>query len=127
SCALTAAASMLGPIIPPSVAFIIYALAVGNVSIVAMFLAGAVPGVIMGIALLFWSWFKTRNAPQLAVHERPTRREIVLSTVRVLPILVLPAIILFGVTGGIVTVTESAAIGVVYVLIIGFAYTRELR
>lgn len=59
SCALTAATSMLGPIIPPSVAFIIYALAVGNVSIVGMFLAGAVPGLITAPR---WRGLGTRRA-----------------------------------------------------------------
>ncbi|MCC6469925.1 MAG: TRAP transporter large permease [Alphaproteobacteria bacterium] len=127
SCALTAATSMLGPIIPPSVAFIIYALAVGNISIVGMFLAGALPGLVMALALLAWAWYKTRNDTQIEVYPRPSLREIGASTVQVLPILVLPLIIIVGITGGVVTVTESAAIAVIYVLVIGFLFTRELR
>lgn len=127
SCALTAATSMLGPIIPPSVAFIIYALAVGNVSIIGMFLAGAVPGLIMALSLLAWAWYKTRGNTQIEVYARPTMRELVASTFQVVPILVLPMIIIVGITGGVVTVTESAAIAVIYVLIIGFLFTRELK
>ena len=126
SCALTAANSIMGPIIPPSVAFIIYSLAVGNVSIVGMFLGGALPGFIMGMSLLFWSWYKTRKGSHVVVMQRPGLRQIATSTVQVAPILVLPLIILVGVVGGLVTVTESAAIAVAYVLLIGFTVTREL-
>ncbi|MCC7048349.1 MAG: TRAP transporter large permease [Alphaproteobacteria bacterium] len=127
SCALTAATSMLGPIIPPSVAFIIYALAVGNISIVGMFLAGAVPGLVMALALLAWAWYKTRNDTRIEIYPRPRMRELGASTIQVLPILVLPLIIIVGITGGVVTVTESAAIAVLYVLSIGLLFTRELR
>jgi tripartite ATP-independent transporter DctM subunit len=127
SCALTAANSIMGPIIPPSVAFIIYALAVGNVSIAAMFLAGAIPGIVMGLSLLAYSWYRTRGTPVAPDVRMPRPRQVVVSTFGVLPILVLPFIILAGVVGGLVTVTESAAIGVAYVVFYGFAVSRELK
>ena len=61
SAALTSATSIIGPIIPPSVAMIIYALAVGNVSVGAMFAGGAIPGVLFGVGFLVMAWFTTRR------------------------------------------------------------------
>ncbi len=127
SAALTAASSIVGPIIPPSVAMIIYALAVGNVSIGALFMAGIVPGLLIGLGLAAISWYKSRQYDETISAERPRLREIVVQTARVIPLICLPAVIVGGITFGVFTVTESAAIGVVYTLFIGFAWTRALR
>lgn len=125
--ALTAASSICGPIIPPSVAMILYALAAGNVSIGGLFLAGAAPGVLLGLGLLGICWFKARRGHYGVLVERPDKRELLMATLRVLPMLMLPFLIVGGIVSGIFTVTESAAVGVVYTGMLGFVITRELR
>lgn len=126
SAALTAATSICGPIIPPSVAMIIYALAAGNVSIGGLFLAGAIPGFLLGAGMLVMSWWHARQGRYGVLRDRPPLRDLLWQTARVVPLMILPLIILGGILTGVFTVTESAAIGVVYVLIIGFFYTRQL-
>jgi tripartite ATP-independent transporter DctM subunit len=123
--ALTASTAVIAPIIPPSVAMIIYALAAGGVSIGGLFMAGVVPGLIMGLGLWVMAWFKSRHAGFGHRVDRPGARVLARQTLRVFPFLFLPVIIVGGIIGGIFTVTESAAVGVAYVLIIGFA-TRSL-
>lgn len=125
SAALTAASSVIGPIIPPSVAMVIYALAAGNISIPGLFLAGVIPGALMGVGLLVVCWSKTRKG-SFQTQPFPPLRELAVQTIKVLPLLVLPVIIIGGVIGGVFTVTESAAVGTAYVIFIGFAITREL-
>lgn len=128
SAALTAASSMVGPIIPPSVAMIIYALAAGNVSIGGLFMAGAVPGFMIAAGLIAISWFAARRGEYGLDLTRPTFSEVARQTLRVLPLLGLPVIIVGGIISGIFTVTESAAIGVVYIAIIGLmSGTQRLR
>ena len=127
SAALTSATSIIGPIIPPSVAMIIYALAVGNVSVGAMFAAGAVPGVLFGGGFLAMAWFTTRRGQYGVVQAWPTARDFLRQTLRVLPLLVLPLIIVGGIFSGVFTVTESAAVGVAYVALIGLFARPRLR
>jgi tripartite ATP-independent transporter DctM subunit len=127
SAGLTAATSIIGPIIPPSVAMIIYALAVGNVSIGAMFAGGAIPGVLFGVGFLAMAWYTTRRGRYGVVAPWPPLRDIVRQTVRVLPLLFLPVIIVGGILTGVFTVTESAAIGVAYTVLIGFMSKPRLK
>ena len=127
SAALTSATSIIGPIIPPSVAKIIYALAVGNVSVGAMFAAGAVPGVLFGGGFLAMAWVTTRRGQYGVVQAWPTARDFLRQTLRVLPLLVLPLIIVGGIFSGVLTVAESAAVGVAYVALIGLFARPRLR
>lgn len=127
SAGLTSAVSVIGPIIPPSVAMIIYALAVGNISVGGLFLAGAVPGFLFGIGFMVISWFVTRRYEYGALFDRPIARELLRQTVLVLPLLLLPVVIIGGIIFGVFTVTESAAIGVFYTIIYGFISTPRLR
>src|SRR5512144_927593 len=106
SAALTAASSICGPIIPPSVAMIIYALAAGNISIGGLFMAGALPGIILGLGMIVICWFKARRGHYGVLFERPAKRELLMCTVRVLPLLMLPVLIVGGVVSGVFTVTE---------------------
>src|SRR5438132_1890329 len=85
SAALTSATSIIGPIIPPSVAMIIYALAVGNVSVGAMFAAGAIPGVLFGVGFLVMAFITTRRGKYGVVQPWPSQREFFRQTLRVLP------------------------------------------
>lgn len=122
--ALIAVSSVMGPIIPPSITMIIYGVLSGT-SIGQLFLAGVVPGI--GIAtglLLYASWRAKRDG--FPVTERMIGRDRWKATVRTLPALLLPAIILVGIKTGIFTPTEAAAVAVAYALVIGFIY-RDLN
>lgn len=121
--ALTAASSLVGPIIPPSVILIFYGALMG-VSVPALFAAGVVPGLLLAIALMGMHGIFVRRGPQFAGtdSEVPDLMPAFLSAV---PALFLPVIILGGVLFGIVTPAESAAIAVVTALAIG-VFQREL-
>ena len=125
--ALTAATSILGPIIPPGVIMIIYALAVGNASIGALFAAAMVPGLVMGVGFLLMAWNTTRKHDYGMRTPRPSRDVFMRQTVRVIPLLLLPVIIVGGMFSGLFTVTESAAAGVAYTLLIGMFTSPRLK
>jgi tripartite ATP-independent transporter DctM subunit len=127
SAALTAATSIIGPIIPPSVAMIIYALATGSVSVGALFAGAAIPGVLFGLGFMVMAWRTTRKQGYGTTFDRPPGKVILRQTLRVLPLLVLPVIIVGGIFSGVFTVTESAAIGVAYTVTIGLLARPRLR
>ena len=127
SAALVATCAILAPIIPPSVAFVIYALAVGNVSIGGLFMAGVAPGILLGLGLIVMSWWKARGAEFGRLTPFPTLRELIPETIKLIPLFCLPLVIVGGIVSGLMTVTESAAAGVVLTLVIGFVWTRHLR
>jgi C4-dicarboxylate transporter DctM subunit len=119
--AITAAASTMGPIIPPSIPFVMFGL-LASTSIGDLFLAGIVPGVLMGIFLLISSYFisRKRNYPSSA---RASLRTLVKSFLDAFLALLMPIIIVAGITTGIVTPTESGVVAVVYAILIGlFVY-----
>jgi len=121
--ALIAVASIMGPIIPPSITMIIYGVLSGT-SIGQLFMAGVVPGICIAAGLLTYaSWRARRDG--FPVTERIGARARWKATARTLPALLLPAIILVGIKAGIFTPTEAAAVAVAYALVIGFAY-RDL-
>jgi tripartite ATP-independent transporter DctM subunit len=128
--ALIASSAIIGLIIPPSLGLVIYALAAGRVSIGGLFLAGAVPGVLLGGVLLVLSYLMTRGNPDIDVRERmPLRkllREMAVQTWRMALFLVLPVIIIGGIVGGVATVTEAAAVGAAYIGIVGGLVLRRL-
>jgi tripartite ATP-independent transporter DctM subunit len=124
--ALLASACVNGPIIPPSIPLVIYGLSAGGgVSIVALFLGGIVPGIMLGLGLMIPTYLiavKRKYPITVAVP----LREIPKYVLPALPALGMTVIILVGVVGGIVTVTESATIAIVYALFVGFFVYREL-
>lgn len=124
--ALVATCSIIAPIIPPSVAMIIYALAAGNVSIGGLFMGGVIPGLAISAGLMLMSWYKARSGEYGLVSALPSWSELLAGTIRVVPLLVLPLIIVGGIIFGVFTVTESAAVGLVYTLAIGFLFKRNL-
>ena len=122
--AIVGAASTIGPIIPPSIPFVIYG-SIANASIGRLLLAGAIPGVLMGIMLMIFVYFiaRRRHYPS---EPRATRAELGRATVRALPPLGMPAIILGGIIGGVMTPTEAAAAGAAYAFILGYFVYHEL-
>jgi C4-dicarboxylate transporter DctM subunit len=123
--ALTAAASTLGPIIPPSVMFVIYG-AMTTTSIGALFLGGIVPGLIMGIYMFVTAYVisKRRKYPKMA-RVRP--REAARITIKALPALMMPVIVLAGIVGGAFTPTEAGAIAAVYAILISIFVYRQMK
>jgi tripartite ATP-independent transporter DctM subunit len=127
SAALMASASVNGPIIPPSIPMVIYGLSVGKgVSIAALFIGGVIPGLMLGLSLMAMAYYIAvkRNYP---VYERVPWRELPRRAVPALWAMMMPVIILVGVTAGIFTVTESAAVAVLYAAFIGLVVYRELK
>lgn len=119
--ALTAVSSVIGPIIPPSIAMIVYAVLSGT-SVAALFLAGIVPGVLIGLGLMIYAVFVAHKC-QYPKEEPADLRTIGSATARAVPVLLLPFIILGGILGGIFTPTEAAAVASFYALLIaGFGY-----
>lgn len=126
--AIVAAASNLGPIIPPSGAMIVYAFMAGSsVSVGGMFMAGVVPGLIITIGFIaLCSWIATRRG--WAVTGEPFRLRAVLSELRRSAIiLAMPVLVIGGIVGGAFTATEGSAIAVVYSMALGFFVTRTLK
>lgn len=121
--ALIAVSSIMGAIIPPSITLIIYGVLSGT-SIGQLFVAGVMPGIMLGAGLLVYAVWRAQRegfpvAPKMGWAERRA------ATIRTLPALFLPLIIIAGIRFGLFTPTEAAAIAVVYALFIGFAY-RDL-
>ncbi|MCQ6277115.1 TRAP transporter large permease [Bacillus sp. V3B] len=123
--ATTAAAGMLGPIIPPSMLFIIYGVSSGT-SIGELFMAGIIPGIIIAISfisLIAYIGYKEQWQPSPKV---PWKKRGI-SFIQVLPALLVPAILIWGIVTGAFTPTESAGIACVIALVIGFFFYKELK
>lgn len=123
SAGLVAAAGALGPIIPPSIPMIIYGVTM-NLSIPAMFVAGVAPGLVIALALALVNVVFAYRTPQVIEYAKSMKFDFFLSLKllwKALGALGLPVLILGGIYGGVFTPTESAAIGIVYALILGFA------
>ncbi len=116
---ITLASSIQGILIPPSINMIVYSLAAGGVSIGRLFLAGMVPGIFLGVALMVYSYFVSvkRNYPK---GDRFSFRVLGKAFKECFLALLTILIVLLGVLGGIFTATESAAIAAVYAIIITF-------
>jgi tripartite ATP-independent transporter DctM subunit len=122
--AVVAAASTMGPIIPPSIAFVVYAL-VSEVSIGKLFLAGAIPGLLMGVYLLITCsvMARRRNFP---FTERKTRAQILSALREAVPALAMPVVILGSIVGGVTTPTEAGVAAVLYAIVVGMFVYKEL-
>lgn len=122
--AITAAASTIGPIIPPSIPMVMYAL-VSDTSIGYLFLGGFVPGIMMGLALMLL------NARMARVENVPLETPVPVSelprlTFRAFPALMMPVILLYGIYGGATTPTEAAAIAALYALVLATFFYRAI-
>lgn len=125
SAAVTAASSTVGPIIPPSIPMVILG-TVGELSIGALFLAGIIPGIMVGLSLLIVAYVisRKRNYPKEKVK---SVGEFFYGLKDAVLALLMPAIIMGGILGGIFTPTEAAVVAVVYAFIVSFLVYREIR
>ncbi|MDO4581300.1 MAG: TRAP transporter large permease [Bacillota bacterium] len=123
--AICAAAGTTGIIIPPSMMFVIYGY-VASVSVSDLFIAGIIPGILMGLALMVVCYIYCRMKGYKGTGEKPMLRNIAKTAKQSIWALILPVIILGSIYTGIVTPTECAALAVVYSLVIGILVYKEL-
>lgn len=121
---LIAAAGVIGPIIPPSIGFVIFGVA-ANVSISKLFIAGIFPGIMIGIGLALTWWWVGRKE-KLALPQRRSRAEVWAAARESVWALMLPVFILVGLRMGVFTPTEAAVVAAVYALFVATVVYREL-
>jgi len=124
--ATIANAADLSIIIPPSIAFIIYG-SITGVSVSALFMAGIIPGLLMGSAVAAGAWWISRRRGYRGVTARGTRREIFVAFKEAFWALFSPVIILGGIYCGVFTPTEAAVVAVFYSLFVGVVFYRTVR
>ncbi|MBU7574463.1 MAG: TRAP transporter large permease [Hydrogenophaga sp.] len=117
--ALTASTAIVGPIIPPSIIMIIYALQDEHVSVGALFIAGFIPGLLIAAAMSWVNWWVCRQRDFRSDAPRPTGREMLMNTIKAVPALFLVVIILVGIRFGVFTPTEASVVAVFYALVCG--------
>ncbi|MCW5643500.1 MAG: TRAP transporter large permease [Rhodoferax sp.] len=122
--AITAASATIGPIIPPSIPMVLYAL-VSDTSIGYLFLGGIVPGLLMGLVLMTMNTYISHKRG-FAADEAVPIRQIPGLTVRAFPALLMPVILLYGIYGGATTPTEAAAVAAAYALVLAAFFYRSL-
>lgn len=125
--ALTVSSAVMGPIIPPSIIMIIYALQVREVSVGGLFVAGIIPGIIIAIVLCAVNFVICRQRGYRASEARPSAIEMVRTTLYAIPALMLIVIIVGGIRLGVFTPTEASVIAVFYALFCGMFIYRSLK
>jgi len=126
SAAITAASSVIGPIIPPSGIMILYAF-IMNVSVAGLFAAGLVPGLMIAVGLMSMTSFLARRRSYPVANRRATWQERRAAFRSTLPALLTPVILLGGILSGVFTPTEAAAVAAAYALIVTVFYLRTLK
>jgi C4-dicarboxylate transporter, DctM subunit len=124
SAAIVASSSTIGPVIPPSIPFVLYG-ALTGVSVARLFMAGFIPGVLMGVAMMLAIAImaKPRGLPR---SERADLREVLVSFKRAFLPLLAPVIIIGGILSGIFTPTEASVVVSLYAIVLGFLY-KDLK
>ena len=125
SAGLLASASIIAPIIPPSIAFVVFGVA-ANVSITKLFFAGIVPGLMLAVALWITWWILARRE-NVAVPPRKSRAEVLSALKDATFALVLPMIVVVGLKFGVFTPTEAAVVAAVYALFVATVIYKELK
>jgi tripartite ATP-independent transporter DctM subunit len=126
SAAVTAAASIMGPIVPPSLVMVFYSLVTGA-SVGGLFMAGIVPGVFIALSLMTINYILSRRHGYQRRETRYSWRETIWICRDSILVLLMPIIIVGGILGGIFTATEAAGVGVAYALLVGFFILRTLK
>ena len=122
-----AGSAVMGPIIPPSVAMLIYAYVYGGgISVGKLFLMGILPGVLVGVALMVLVWISARRRGFPLSHERFSFSAVLRALRGAVLGLVVPVIILGGILGGVFTPTEAGAVAVLYAVLVGVLVLRTL-
>ncbi|WP_047152430.1 TRAP transporter large permease subunit [Aneurinibacillus tyrosinisolvens] len=124
SSGLVAAGGIIAPVIPPSIGFILFGVTSG-VSITKLFMAGIVPGILLGVSLIV-AWAIVSRRDNVTVQPRKSAREILKAFREGIWALFLPAIIIFGLRFGVFTPTEAAVVAAVYALVVGLFIYRQL-
>lgn len=124
--AVTVSAATTGLLIPPSNVLIVYSLASGGVSIAALFIAGYLPGILVGLLLMGVAGFFA-SARKYPVGEKVGWREGLKKTIGALPSLFLVVLVIGGIIAGIFTATEAGAAAVLYALVLSVVFYREVR
>ena len=123
---LMATSSSIAIVIPPSIAFVVYA-SIANTNVGEMFMAGIVPGILMGVALAVVVLIEVKRKGIKPAHEKKSWKERFSSFKEAFWGLLMPVIILGGIYGGIFTPTEAAAVSVIYGLIVGMFIYKEVK
>jgi len=125
SAAVNIASAPTGLLIPPSAVLILFSLVSGGTSISALFMAGYLPGILMGLAIMVVAYFMARRA-NYSVEERITFKEGLKVVIQALPSLLLIIIVIGGIVAGVFTATEGAAVAVVYSSVLALFY-RQIK
>ncbi|MDO5041360.1 MAG: TRAP transporter large permease [Peptoniphilus sp.] len=123
---LLATGGSIGPIIPPSIPLLIYGV-MANVSVAKLFIGGFIPGILMGLALMVYSYFVGKKRNYIGRTERAPLKDILIAAKDALLALVMPIIIIGGIMSGYFSPTESATVATFYALIVGMFIYRELK
>lgn len=126
STALLSASGAIGIIIPPSIAFVVYA-SIADVSVGDLFSGGIIPGIIVGVAYVFAALWSSRNNKNIIPQPKATGKERLIAFKDAIWGLLTPVIILGGIYSGIFTPTEAAGIAVIYGLFVGIFIYREIK
>nr|WP_315295791.1 TRAP transporter large permease [Mammaliicoccus lentus] len=125
SSALVASASTVGPIIPSSIIFILFGV-MANQSISDLFIGGIVPGILMGVGLMIYSYFVGKKNNYKSMDSFPPVKDVLLGFKDAILALLMPAIIIGGIISGLFTATESGVIAVLYAILISTLVYKEL-
>ncbi|XXT24917.1 TRAP transporter large permease [Sorangium sp. So ce429] len=126
SVALTTTSATTGLLIPPSNIMIVYAVVAGNVSVAALFLAGVIPGIVVGLSIMVVAFVANRKQP-VGVSEKVPFRMVVRSFAQAIPSLFLILIVMGGILAGVFTATEASAVSVAYAFLLGTVFYREVK
>ena len=125
SAGLIAAGGIIAPVIPPSIAFVMFGV-IAQVSITKLFMAGIVPGIMMGLSIMIaWTWVIRKD--KLKASPRKSMAEIRAAAIDGIWALIMPMIIIFGLKLGIFTPTEAAVVAAVYALFVGMVIYKEIK
>lgn len=125
--ALTASTAIVGPIIPPSIIMIIYALQDESVSVGTLFAAGILPGILIAVAMCIVNFYVSKKRNYKGDGQTPPLREILITTWKAIPAILLPVVILGGMRAGWFTPTEASVVAVFYALVCGKFIYRTLE